>query len=101
MRPAGEVRGALLTAAHALIQALPDGRHGVTVRELAASANVGYIAALETIRNMKRAGDLEIAGELEVPYRNRPVAEYVPADRSRPSQGAGYVDLGQMLTVWK
>jgi hypothetical protein len=101
MRPPGEIRGALFSAAQAFVKSLPDGRHGATVRELAACANVGYNAALETIRNMKRAGDLEIAGELEVPYRNRPVAEYAPRDRSRPSAGAGYVDLGHLLAVWK
>lgn len=72
MRPAGEVRLALLNAARASRQ---NGR-GFTMRELAARACVGRAVAQETIKNMVRAGVLEPTGELQVEYRNRPVKLY-------------------------
>lgn len=72
MRPAGEVRTALLDAARAAQQ---NGR-GFTMRELAARACVGRAAARKTIENMVRAGVLQESGELPVEYRNRPVKLY-------------------------
>lgn len=75
MRPAGEVRQALMTAAGRL--ATPE--RGPTLLELAADAKVGYEAAMATVKNMVRARVLEIPRTREVDYRNRPVAEYVPA----------------------
>jgi len=72
MRPAGEIRVALLDAAKA---ACKSG-HGVTMRELASRACVGQKAARETIKNMVRAGVLLPAGERRVHYRNRPVLVY-------------------------
>jgi hypothetical protein len=101
MRPEGEIRGALMSAAQALVHRDDDGRvHGPTLRELAERACVGYDAAMATVKNMTRAGALEVVDERAVPYRNRPVAEYAPAG-SRPVSGPGYVDLGHLLAVWK
>lgn len=95
MRPAGEVRQALLRAAEALVQ--PD--RGPTLQELAAQACVGMVAARRTVGNMTRAGQLrKLPQGRRVPYRNRPVAEYVPAQKVQ--QGEGFVDLGDVLRVW-
>lgn len=73
MRPAGEVRMALLQSCSQL--GTPE--QGVTLRELAQHACVGLDAARKTIAHMARAGQLQIARNRPVAYRNRPVAEYV------------------------
>lgn len=73
MRPAGEVRAALLTAC---VELSTTSGQGATLRELAQRACVGLDSARRTINNMARAGQLCIAGERHVAYRNRPVAEY-------------------------
>lgn len=75
MRPAGEIRQALLHACKAL--ARPE--QAPTLRELAAHARVGIAAAEVAVKNMRRAGVLHVPRTRRVPYRNRPVAEYAPA----------------------
>ena len=74
MRPAGEVRLALIRAAYDIFS---EGRVA-TLMELAQRACVGRDAARDLVPKMKRAGVLHIVGERRVPYRNRPVAEYAP-----------------------
>ncbi len=78
MRPAGDVRAALLTAC----MELSTSGQGATLRELAQRACVGLESARQTVNNMARAGQLCIAGERRVAYRNRPVAEYRPATQT-------------------
>lgn len=95
MRPAGEVRLALLNACSQL--ATPE--RGPTLREMAAVACVGLKAATHTVKHMRRAGQLCIARPRRVDYRNKPVAEYVPAAMAA-GQDAGFVGLGSMLQVW-
>ena len=94
MRPAGEVRQALLNACTQL--ATPDRGH--TLREMAAVACVGMQAARETVKNMSRAGQLHRVRDRKVEYSNRPVAEYVPA--AMQGDDDGFVDLAQVLRVW-
>lgn len=94
MRPAGEVRQALLNACTQL--ATPD--RGPTLREMAAVACVGLQAARRTVENMSRAGQLHRVRDRKVEYRNRPVAEYVPA--AMQGEGDGFVDLAQVLRAW-
>ena len=94
MRPAGEVRQALLNACTQL--ATPD--RGPTLREMAAVACVGLQAARRTVENMSRAGQLRRVRDRKVEYRNRPVAEYVPA--AMQGDDDGFVDLAQVLRVW-
>ena len=94
MRPAGEVRQALLNACTQL--ATPD--RGPTLREMAAVACVGMQAARRTVENMSRAGQLRRVRDRKVEYRNRPVAEYVPA--AMQGDDDGFVDLAQVLRVW-
>ena len=96
MRPAGEVRLALMNACVRL--ATPE--RGATLREMAAVACVGLKAATHTVKNMSRAGgQLCIARQRHVAYRNRPVAEYVPAGLM-PDEQAGFADLGSVLRAW-
>ena len=73
MRPAGDVRTALLIAC----MELSASGHGATLRELAQRACVGLDSARRTVDNMARAGQLCVSGSRCVSYRNRPVAEYV------------------------
>lgn len=80
MRPPGEIRQALLSAACELATT----SHAPTLRELAAHAQVGLDSARHTVKNMTRAGDLRPHGHRRVGYRNRPVAEYVPATMAEP-----------------
>ena len=75
MRPAGEVRAALLKAA----SDLHTPNQGPTLQELAARACVGYDAARRTVDNMCRSGALVIVRKRPVAYHSRPVAEYVAA----------------------
>lgn len=75
MRPAGEVRQAVLQAVHEL--ATPD--RGGTLKEIMQRACVSYDACRRTIDNMVRAQALRIPRTRVVDYRNRPVAEYEPA----------------------
>ncbi len=91
MRPAGEIREALLNSCRALVT--PD--RAPTLQEIRSHAQVGSVAARNTIANMKRYGVLLQARERPVPYRNRPVFEYMPADMAQDS--AGFVDLA---AVW-
>lgn len=97
MRPAGEVREALYTAACSFQS---EGR-AATLRELAHTSQVGLDDARRCVDNMKRAGALAIVGTRRVEYRNRPVAEYAPAPTGQPEMiHHGYVDLGLCMADW-
>lgn len=96
MRPAGEIREALMSAA----LALSTPTRSPTLAEMAAHAQVGTDAARNTVKNMRRHGVLRIVRPRRVAYRNRPVAEYAPAEPDGPEVGAGFVDLGAVMGVW-
>lgn len=85
MRPAGEVREALIQA----VGELTTVGKGPTLRELADKAQVGYEAALSTVKNMTRAKVLHIPRRRKVDYRNCRVAEYelCAVAQSRPADG--------------
>ena len=70
MRPAGDIRLALLEAV--------QERPGSTMRELAARAQVGLDSARWAINNMRRSGCVRRGGERAVPHHNRPVATWYP-----------------------
>lgn len=95
MRPAGEIRQALLQAC----QALATPERAPTLREIAARAQVGLQAAEATIKNMRRAGVLRVVRQRRVDYRNRPVAEYVPAGWM-PAPDCPLQGLARVLTHW-
>jgi hypothetical protein len=98
MRPPGEVRQALLLAAHEW--ATPE--RGATLREMASHAQVGLDAAAHTVQNMRRAGVLQQARLRRVDYRNKPVAEYVPAPAVAAEAHAYRVTPGERLrSFWE
>ena len=86
---------ALLKAA----RELSTPKRGPTLRELAHHAQVGMKAARETVAHMKRGGALCIARTRNVPYRNRPVAEYVPRAEA-PEPGPDRSALHSLLCSW-
>jgi predicted transcriptional regulator len=92
MRPAGEIREAILAACHAMTT--PE--RAATLAELCQRANVSRSAATSTLKNLVRSGVLTIPRTRKVPYRNKPVAEYAPATATR----ASIVDLGTLLAAW-
>jgi len=98
MRPAGEIRAAILQAAGEL---RTDDR-APTIQELAARACVGLEATRRTVDNMKRCGILHSPRTRKVGYRNRPVAEYEPApllqtDITGPTPGQ---EVARALALW-
>lgn len=95
MRPAGEVRQALLDAA----LALTTPERAPTQLELAVHAQVGYRAARFAIQNMVRSQALAIVRMRKVDYRNRPVAEYCPVKRLK-QMGVQRSDLPQVFAAW-
>lgn len=108
MRHPGQVRLALKTAASELVSRPAPGLiQGGTLKELAGRAGVGAEAALSTIKNMTRVGELVcISGRRKVPYRNKRVAEYFPpaiaAEVKTAEPGAeNPVDFDELLTAWK
>lgn len=96
MRPVGEIRQALLTAASSL---MAQGEKP-TLQAMAQFAQVGRDAARRTVDNMRRAGHLVIVDEMEVDYRNKPVAVYAPKPPVGPDEGSGFVDLADVFRTW-
>lgn len=89
-RPAGtvgEVRQTLLQAAGLLVQP----HRAPTLQEMTAHAQVGRVAAMNTVKNMVRSGDLVIVRRRWVAHSAKPVAEYAPADAPEACrQGHGW-----------
>lgn len=100
MRPigtVGEVRQCLLLAAVELVQ--PN--RAPILQELAGHAQVGRVAAMNTVKNMVRSGDLVIVRRRWVAHSAKPVAEYAPASASDNCRhGHGWVDLGRCMSGW-
>jgi hypothetical protein len=99
MRPAGEIRQALLQAACEL--ATPE--QAPTLTELAHKACVAVSCARRTVDNMTRGGALRVARTRKVDYRNRPVAEYEPAPTESPvdsPKDAAHLDVASVFNMW-
>lgn len=100
MRPVGsvgEARSALLESATALVQP----HRAPILQELAAHSHVGRVAAMNTVKNMVRAGDLVIVRQRWVAHSAKPVAEYAPATAAEDCRhGHGWVDLGRCVSGW-
>jgi hypothetical protein len=100
MRPSGEIRQALMRAACELSSRMESDR-GPTLQEIAHCATVGYEAARRTVDNMARAGELRcISGRRKVTYRNRPVAEYRPAQDDDTQTSAPAHALEVAVAAW-
>lgn len=99
MRPAGEVRQAVL---HAVVT-LATPQRGPTLQEINAAVGSQMPVGTDTVRryldNIKRSGAVCIARQRRVDYRNRPVAEYAPAANDATVM-QGWVDLGNCLGTW-
>ena len=103
MRPASETHLALLQAAHAIKAERSASGQGATLLELVHRSQVGYKVARALVPKLKERGQLQIVGERQVDYRNRPVAEYAPADIQTEIEsraGHGWVDLSRCLSGW-
>lgn len=101
MRPCGtfaEVRQTILQA----VQELATPERAPTLTELAARACVGKDAARRTVDNMRRSGQLAVPRMRKVDYRNRPVAEYAPAERRQAviDSDHEHVDVAGVFAVW-
>jgi hypothetical protein len=96
-RPVGEIRQALMQSARTQVRP----HQGPTLLELASGAQVGRVAAMNTVKNMVRAGELTIVRRRWVAHSAKPVAEYAPADAPVDCrQGHGWVDLGRCVAGW-
>ena len=80
MRPAGEIRAALLLAA----QTLYAEQGAATWRQLAERSKVGYAAAKQTVRNMRRSGELRDVGVTKPAGSDRWQRLYEPVRVHRP-----------------
>lgn len=102
MRPATEVRQAILQAVTTM--ATPD--RGPTLQEINKAVCSQMPVGTDTVRryldNIKRSGAVCIARQRRVDYRNRPVAEYAPADSAAHGNQIqqGWVDLGRSMADW-
>lgn len=99
MRPTGsigEVRQVLLQAARTLTQP----HSAPTLMELTNQARVGRVAAMNTVKNMVRDGELIIVRRRWVAHCAKPVAEYAPADAPDDCRGYGWADLGRCVAAW-
>lgn len=103
MRPRGEVRAALSGAAEqwAIEQAKanvePDKLRGITWRQLAELACVGYAAAHHTVKTMVKARELVPKEPVRVPGSRRPMTAYLPAHMLMPSEQNG---LDAVMRGW-
>lgn len=98
MRPPGEISLAILQAASELARVDDTGEsRGPTLRELAHKACVGMDAARATVHNLRERGRLRRVAERRVPYRNRPVVEYAPAESSEADET---IDVASVFAVW-
>jgi hypothetical protein len=83
-RPQGEIRQALAGAAERLVierGLVVDGTavDGVTWRDMAAAAQVGWDVARITVKDMARAGDLARIGKTKPAGSDRWMTVFVPA----------------------
>lgn len=60
----------------ALLAAAPAWPESCTLRQMAERAQVGYESARYMVPKLHAAGELLVAGEARVDYRNRPVQLY-------------------------
>lgn len=95
MRPRGEIRQALASAACVLHQE----QGAATWRQIAARAQVGYALAHDTIRNMARAGELADVGADKPAGSARWHRLYEPAPRNFATATTG--ELDQVVRAWR
>lgn len=99
MRPAGEVRLALIQAAAEIVRELGQPNRGATLAEMAARAQVGRECARNLVPKIKQSGQLCVVNERHVAGRNRKAYEYAPAELGATVH-QGWADLGSALSAW-
>lgn len=110
MRPA-EVGPAIVKAAEKYLadlrqRAKDDPRllsttKGATLAELAAGAQVSRQCARDLVPKLAKRGHLQVVNTRRVPYRNRPVFEYAPAEPQRDLlTDSGPLALASCLQGW-
>jgi DNA-binding IclR family transcriptional regulator len=90
MRPAGEIRIALLDAV--------TDAPGSTLQELALRAQVAVDAARRTLDNLRRAGVVMRGEDRAVAYRNKPVATYMPHAKAVAANDS--ISLATAMRAW-
>lgn len=97
MRPRGEIRAALSAAALAM-SPVAEAR-GVTYLELAATAQVGYDVARNTVKDMVKAGELVPTERTrQVPGIKRPLRTYTV--RQAANDSSADIPLDRALRGW-
>lgn len=99
MAAVGEIRNAVIQAVRHIVAESQPGR-GATLAEIAERSGVGQDALRNNLPKIKASGALQIVGYRRVGYRNRPVAEYAPAQPIESRAGHGWVDLGRCVSGW-
>jgi hypothetical protein len=110
MRPAGQVRLALIQAAREIVNEIGQPNRGATLAEMCARARVKTESGVMQVSlrearclvpKIKAAGGLSIVNERRVAYRNRPVAEYAPRDDVHQiPMRADWLNLGSCMADW-
>ena len=100
-RPQGEVRRALAEAACRLLarrELVVDGTavDGVTWKDMAAEAQVGWDVARRTVCNMARAGELSRLGAVKSAGSERWMSIYAPATLVDSA-----ADVGSITQAWR
>lgn len=93
MRPRGEIRAALASAVQ------QTGGSGITWREAAVHAGVGFDAARMTFENMARAGELVPVGAERAAGRGRALVRYVTTC-ALPQALDGAMPLCMAMALW-
>ncbi len=103
MRPVGDIRLAILQAAHLIHRERAATGQGPTLAKIVERSQVGYKAARNTVANLTRSGQLAIVDTCKVEGRNRPAAVYAPVEAHREPEitsGPGWLDLSKCLRAW-
>jgi hypothetical protein len=93
MRPRGEIRQALTSAALHLVAE----RGCFTGRDVAHAAQVAMEKARLTLKDMVRAGELVVVGETTLPGICRPMNVYAQPTDASPANGA---ELFRVVQRW-
>jgi hypothetical protein len=93
MRPRGEIRQALASAAEYLVRE----RGHFTYKDAAATAQVAFEKARLTVKDMVSAGELAVVGQTRAPGVSKPLNLY-----AQPRQAAGQAsaELLQVVQRW-
>lgn len=93
MRPRGEIRQAVASAAGQLVAQ----RGCFTGRDVAHAAQVAFEKTRRTLLDMVRAGELVVVGETNVPGICRPLNIYTQPEPEKAPMGA---DLFRVVQSW-